>query len=67
MEVNFHTFLTSELERVRLSASYSDCFILGEHLTDGLVGPRIGLNIVAKRKIIAAARTEFWTSILNTV
>jgi hypothetical protein len=59
MEVNFHTSLTSELERLKRSASYSDCFILREHLTGGLVRPRIGLNMVAKRKITAAARTGF--------
>jgi hypothetical protein len=55
VEVQFHAFLTSALDEGELSASRIGAFTPGEkapctHLIGGWVGPKVGLDAVAKRK-----------------
>jgi hypothetical protein len=55
VEVYLHAFLTSALDGGEWSASRPGCFTGGErapgtHWIEGLVGPRAGLDTVAKTK-----------------
>jgi hypothetical protein len=51
IEVQLQSFLTSVLDEGVLSASHSGRFSPGTHWIGGWMGPRVGLNAVAKRKI----------------
>jgi hypothetical protein len=51
MEVEPHAFLTSALDGGKWSASRPGRFTPGTQWIRGWVGPRIGLDAVAKRKI----------------
>jgi len=50
-----HAFLTSELYGAEWSPSRPGRLTSGTHWTGGSVGPRVGLDGVAKRKIPAPA------------
>jgi len=48
MEVELHAFLTSELDGGEWSVLHPGCFTPGTHWRRGWVGPRAGLDTVAK-------------------
>jgi hypothetical protein len=51
MEVHLHALLTSALDAGELSALRPGRFTPGTHSIRGWVGPRAGIDAVAKRKI----------------
>jgi len=68
LEVQLHPFLTSALDESEWSASYpgpltSEERAPGEYCTGGWVGPRNGLNVVAKGKYLPLPGIEPRSSI----